>query len=138
MLDSCTHIAGEFTDHEALRTNHYNAACQLVHAAIRETARGGGALHIAPDLVLVAAYAGSQSQTSDATLASLSSAPEGENTDPRVVATPLDWLASLPTMEDIHGTRHTDPMYNQRGLSTADGDVECTTAPCRVPEWVLS
>ena len=55
MPDSCTYIAGEYPDHEALRISRHNAACQLVHAAIRKTAKGGGALHNAPDLVLVMA-----------------------------------------------------------------------------------
>jgi len=48
MPDSCTH-------HEALRISRHNAACQLVHAAIRKTAKGGGALHSATDLILVMA-----------------------------------------------------------------------------------
>ena len=37
--DSCTHIAGECTAHEALRISRYNALCQLVHAAILKTAK---------------------------------------------------------------------------------------------------
>ncbi len=54
--DSCTHIARECSHHEALRIGRHNAACQLIHAAIRKTAKGGGALHSALDLVLVAAH----------------------------------------------------------------------------------
>ena len=42
----------ECKDHEALRISRHNAACQLVHAAIHKTSKGGGALHTAPDLVL--------------------------------------------------------------------------------------
>ena len=38
--DSYTHIAGECPDHEALRIGRLNAACQLIHAAIRKTAKG--------------------------------------------------------------------------------------------------
>jgi hypothetical protein len=53
--DSCTHIAGECPHHEALRISHHTAACQLVHATIRKTAKGGAALHSAPALVLVMA-----------------------------------------------------------------------------------
>jgi hypothetical protein len=45
MPDSCTHMAGACPDHEALRISRHNAACQLVHAAIRKTAKRGGALH---------------------------------------------------------------------------------------------
>ena len=52
--DSCTHIAGECPDHEALRIARHKAACQLSHAAISKTAKGGGALHSAPILVLIA------------------------------------------------------------------------------------
>ena len=40
MPDSCTHIAGECPDHEALRISRHNAACQLINAAIRKTAKG--------------------------------------------------------------------------------------------------
>jgi hypothetical protein len=50
MPDSCTYIDGEYPDHEALRITRHNAACQLIHAAIRKTAKEGGALHSAPDL----------------------------------------------------------------------------------------
>ncbi len=35
----------------------HSAACHLIHAILRKAAKGGGALHIAPDLVLVAADA---------------------------------------------------------------------------------
>jgi hypothetical protein len=54
--DSCTIIARECKDHEALRISRHNATCQLVHAAIRKTLKGGGALRLtAPDLVLISA-----------------------------------------------------------------------------------
>ncbi len=42
--DSCTHIAGECKYHKHLAISRHNAACQLVHAAIRNFAKGGGAL----------------------------------------------------------------------------------------------
>ena len=74
-LDSCTHIAGECPDHEALRINRHNAACQLVHATIHKIAKGGGALHTAPELVLVAADTSSQPQTTGETLELLSPHP---------------------------------------------------------------
>ncbi len=51
--DSCTHIAGECSKHDALRIGRHNVACQLVHTAIRKTAKGGAAFHAAQDLVLV-------------------------------------------------------------------------------------
>ena len=140
--DSCTHIAGECPHHEALRINHHNVACQLVHAAIRTTAKGGRALHNAPDLVLVAPDTGFQSHMSEDTLESQASTPGDEFTDSRVVDTQFDWLAPLPTTEDIHRRRHTDVSqdfkYYLRDLSAADGDAECTTAPRRIPTSVLS
>jgi hypothetical protein len=119
IIESCTHIAGECQDHKAFRISRNNSVCQLVHAAIRKTSKGGGALHSAPDVVLVATDTGSQFQTSVATLAFLSFVPEGENIDPRAAATPIDWLAPLYTMKDIRRRRHTDisqdPRYIYRG-----------------------
>ena len=61
LSNSCTHIAEEYPDHEALHICRYNATCQLVHAAIRKTAKGGGAFHSAPDLLLAMADTGTQS-----------------------------------------------------------------------------
>ena len=58
--DSCTHIAGECPFHKALTINRLNAECQLVHAAIPKSAKGGGALHNASDLVLITTDTGSQ------------------------------------------------------------------------------
>ena len=62
--DSCTHIAGKCSFHMALAISRHNAACHLVHVAIRKSAKGRGALHSASDLVLVIADAGSHPQTS--------------------------------------------------------------------------
>jgi hypothetical protein len=56
--DSCTHIAGECPDREALHINRHNVACQLIYTAIRKIAKGGGSLHSPPDLVLVMADMG--------------------------------------------------------------------------------
>jgi hypothetical protein len=39
--DLCTHIAGECPDHKAMRISRHNAAFQLVHDAIRKTAKRG-------------------------------------------------------------------------------------------------
>ncbi len=71
--DSCTHIAGECSKHDALRIGRHNAACQLIHAAICKTAKGGAALHAAQDLVLVATDTSTRSQTTATSLATLSS-----------------------------------------------------------------
>jgi len=79
MPDSCTDIAGECPDHEALRISRHNAACQLIHAAIRKTAKGGGALHNAPCIIFVMADAGVQPMTTRDAIESLS--PNSEDTD---------------------------------------------------------
>jgi hypothetical protein len=141
MPHSCTHIAGECPDHEALRISRHIAACQLVHAAIRKTAKGGGSLHSAPDLVLVMADTGTQSMTTCESLMSLSSTEEHTDPYPNPETPPHEWLAPLPTSEDIRRRRLTDvsqdPRYIHRGLSATEGDVERTTAPRRMPNWVL-
>jgi len=59
-----------------------NAACQLIDAAIRKTAKGGGALHIAPDLVLVMADTGTQPMTTGDSIESLSPTSEDSNLPP--------------------------------------------------------
>ena len=69
---SCTHIAGECKDNEALRISRHNAACQLAHAAIRKISKGGGALPTAPDLVLKVADTGIRSHTDNVSLNLLS------------------------------------------------------------------
>jgi hypothetical protein len=70
--DSCTHIAGECPHHKALTINRHTAACQLVHVAIWNTAKGEGALHRSPDLVLISVDACRNPQTSQCSLDSLS------------------------------------------------------------------
>ena len=69
--DSCTHIAGECKAHKNLSISSHNAACQLIHVAIRNSAKGGGALYVAEDLRLLAADAGNKHQTTEEDLASL-------------------------------------------------------------------
>ena len=88
--DSCAYIARECPDHAALRINRHNADCKLVHAAFRKIAKEGGALHSAPDLLLVSGDTDLYSQTLDETPMSLSSTPEGDNTDPKAVTTTLN------------------------------------------------
>ena len=137
LLDSCTHIAGKFPDYEVLRISRHNETCQLVHAAIRNTAKKGGALHSAPDLVLVMANTGRQSMTTGESIESLSSTLEDIDLYPNPEIPPHNWLASLPTSEDIRRIRHTDvsqdPEYNHWGLSA----VECATALRPIQNWVL-
>jgi hypothetical protein len=69
--DSCTHIVGECKYHKNLSISRHNAACQLIHAAIRNSAKGGGPLFNAADLRLVAADAGTRDQTATKDLAFL-------------------------------------------------------------------
>ncbi len=131
--DSCTHIAGEFPADEALRIIRHNAACRLVHAAIRKIAKGGGALHKAPDLTLVAAEPGTKPQTTDETLEVTSATTDEESPSPRATDPPPNWLSIWPTTENTRRRRHKDvsqyPRYYQRSLSTVDGGIECTAAP---------
>jgi hypothetical protein len=52
-----------------------------------------------------------------------------------------DWLHPI-TSHSIRHLRHTDvsqdPRYNPGYLSADTGDAECTSAPRRIPDWVLS
>jgi hypothetical protein len=141
MPDSCNHIAGECPDPVALRISRHNAACQLIHATIRKTAKGGGALHSAPDLVLAMADTGTQPMTTGYSIEVLSSTPEDTNLSPPKETPPHDWLAPLPTSEEVRRRRHTDvshdPRYNHWDLSATAGDAKCTAAPRRIPDWVL-
>jgi hypothetical protein len=146
--DSCTHIAGEYTDHEGLRIERHNAACQLIHAAIRKTSIGGGALHSAHDLVLISAGTGTLPQTTADNLAALSSqlgspiSPHGLEHTPSETISHSNWLDPIPSPNTIRHTRHTDvsqdPRYSLGCFSAAEGDAKCTAAPCRIPEWILS
>jgi hypothetical protein len=108
MPDSCTHIAGECPDYEALRISHHNAACQLIHAAIRKIAKGGGALHSAPGLVPVMADTGTHPMTTGGSIDSLSPTSEDTNLPPTTETPPHDWFAPLSTSADVRRRRHTD------------------------------
>jgi hypothetical protein len=88
MPDSCTQITGECPDHEALRISRHNAACQLIHAAIRKTAKGGGALHSSPDPILVTADTGTQPMTTADSVESLSPTSEDINLSPTTETPP--------------------------------------------------
>ena len=139
--DSCTHIAGECPAHDALRISRHNTACQLIHAAIRKTAKGGGALHSAPDLVLVMADTGTQPTTTGTAMGTLSLTGEVPIPHPPLEAYPQDWLAPLPTTEEVRTRRHTDVSQDLRyihwGPSPTASDAECTSAPRRLPAWIL-
>ena len=101
MSDSCTHIAEECPDYEALRISRHNAACQHVHTAIRKTAKGGAALHSAPDLIQVMADPCAQPITTGDSIETFS--PTSEDTDPSPTreTIPHDWFAPLPMTEEI-------------------------------------
>ncbi len=83
-------LPGKCPDHEALRISHHNAACQLIHAAIRKTAKGEGALHSAPDLVLVMGDTGTQPMTTGDSIESLSPTSEETNLSPTTETPPHD------------------------------------------------
>ena len=146
--DSCTHIAGECRKHEGLRIGRHNAACQLIHAAIRKSSKGGGALHAAPELILVSADAGTLSQTTADSISNLSTQDGtltpllGREHTPIVDHSQTDWLEPIPTRTPTRQSRRMDvsldPRYNPGSLSAATSDAECTAAPRRIPEWVLS
>ena len=127
----------------------HNATCQLIHAAIRKTSKGGGALHTAPDLVLIAGDTGIQSQTANESLDLLSpylgsqSCNEESESHPRETTPHSDLLDPIPSPDRVHNTRHTDasrdPRYETGSLSAVDGDTQCTATPAAyIPEWVLS
>ena len=137
--DSCTHIAGECKAHKNLAISRHNAACQLVHAAIRNSAKGGGALYIADDLRLVAADTGNQNQTTEEDLSSIMTAWKEENHPPDDShQSSTDWLEPIPPEVETRHRRHTDVSQDPRyDRAPKDGDLECTEAPTRIPEWIL-
>jgi hypothetical protein len=108
MPDSCTHMAWECPDREALRISRHNVACQLVHAAIRRTGKGGGALHSASCLILVMADTCVQPMTTGDSIVSPSPTSEDAIPSPTTGAIPHDWCAPLPTTEETHRRRNTD------------------------------
>ena len=137
--DSCTHIAGECRFHKNLTISRHNAACQLVHAAIRNAAKGGGALYGADDLRLVMADAGTRTHTPLGTLTSLAfTSQDDSHTQGEQHPQTTEWLEPLPPEADTRHKRHTDvsqdPRYNQVSTHT---DTECTSAPTRIPAWIL-
>jgi hypothetical protein len=145
--DSCTHIEGECPDHEALRIGRHNVACQLIHAAIHKAAKGGGALHCAPDLVLVATDTCTLPQTTANSLETFSSfhgqhvSPQEEDNSPIENTSQQIWLEIPGRLHNRHN-RHTDLSqklrYTLGNLIAAEGDAECTAEPRRIPEWILS
>jgi hypothetical protein len=106
-----------------------------------KTAKRGGTLHSAPDLVLVMADTGTQPMTTSEALEFFSSHTDDTNSPPSPETHQHNWLAPLPITEDIRRRCHTDvsqdPKYNYWGLSATESDAECTTSPRRVHDWVL-
>ena len=101
MPNSCAHVAGECTAPEAHRISRHNAACQIVHAAIRKTAKEGEALHNARNVLLVVAESGKHYQTSEATLESLPSETLTKRAPNLKGRGMTDWLEPLSTVEEI-------------------------------------
>ena len=98
--------------------------------------------------MLISADIGIQSQTSTESLDLLTpymgspTSDEGEESPPEINTPHPDWLDPIPSSNSIRNGRHTDvskdPRYETRGLFAAAGDTQCTEAPRRIPEWVLS
>jgi hypothetical protein len=113
--DSCTHIVGECPSHKALTINRHNAACKLIHEAIREAAKGGAALHSLSDLVLVTANTGSQPHTTLASIETLlSTTPAEDPGDMGDTNTPRDWMEPFPSTEETRRIRDTDVPLNPK------------------------
>jgi hypothetical protein len=94
----------------------------------------------------VAADTGTRPQTTAANLDSLSSSrnskpPISEEPSPGEDNSSRDWL-DIPDPPRHDHRRHTDVSqelrYTQSFLSAAGNDAECTAAPNRIPEWILS
>ncbi len=109
--------------------------------------KGGRALYAAPYLVLVAADTGTMPQTPGGILDAFTQHSRHQFPSPEeetLVSEKLsqhDWLDTPCPNSDRH-PRHTDVSHDLRytfgNLSAAEGDEECTTAPRRIPEWILS
>jgi hypothetical protein len=137
--DSCTHIARECKFHKNLTISRHNAACQLIHAAIRNSAKGGGELYGADDLRLVAADADNQNQTTEEELSTIMT-PILEANQPTegTTHTLIDRLEPLLPEVETRLRRHTDVSQDPRyDRATTAGDSECTEDPTRIPEWIL-
>ena len=74
--DSFTHIAGECKAFKNLSISRHNAACLLIHAVIRNSAKGGVASCSGDDLRLVAADADNQNKTTEKEIAFLANPPQ--------------------------------------------------------------
>jgi len=119
----------------------------------------GEGLFRAPDLVLVTANAGSHPKSSQASLETLystpyytektiddgtlcSAPPTVERVDDRAPHNNMDELDPLPAIAATRIKRHTDvsqdPRYILHDPSASSYDAECTSAPSRIPPWVLS
>ena len=112
---------------------------------------------MSPDLVLISTDAGTNPSTSQCSLAdSLSPTESSTNTDNGTLQHPLpteewvaegaprtqgDWLDPRLATEAIRIKKHTDIShdlrYRPQGHTASDDDAEGTTAPRRIPTWVL-
>jgi hypothetical protein len=87
----------------------------------------------------VAADADNQNQTTDEELSSVVT-PTHEKIRPTegIHQASTDWLEPIPPDVETRHRRHTDvsqdPRYYQ---ATTVGDLECTKAPSRIPDWIL-
>ena len=87
--------------------SRHNAAYHLIHATLRKAAKGGGALHSAPDLVLVAADARIEPQLTEELTEFLHSTHRSED-EPSIRDTfdPEEWDAPPPPPWQPPGLLH--------------------------------
>ncbi len=129
--DACTHIACECAAHKNLSISRHNAACQLIHAAFRNSIKRGVALYSAEDLLLVAPYAGNENQTTEDELVFVVTPRQVEGHPDQGLQPPtMDWLKHLLPNADTRHRRYIDVSQDPRYVrATTAGDSECTKAP---------
>jgi len=112
---SYTHIEGECKAHKNLTIGRHNAACQLVHAAICNFAKGGGALYSAKDLVVLDADVGTQPQTTEEDLEGVPTLIQNIDDPTNGIQSETDDLLTPFTPEKARRhRRHTDVSQDPR------------------------
>ncbi len=92
---------------------------------------------------MVTADAGLYPEISQGSRETLYSTQTGEeNNEDMALHTNQDWLDPPPSAEVTRFRRRTDvsqdSMYTHQRLTATDHDAECTAAPSRITQWVLS
>jgi hypothetical protein len=143
--DSCTHIAGACPANTSHIIKKHNAAVQLVHEAIRHSAKGGAALHRSPP-TLISCDAGNIIQTTPAQIAKLlqDDVPYTPPLLPSDTANLLDLLdpdlfttPTSPHFTDVTIDAKSALAQLYRTVPTDASQLNTTTAPSYLPNWVL-